>query len=407
MGIELGDGNLEVLSDVLSMVEVDRSSLELTQEYNYRQCANNVPSHCTVTKNVSNPLGQLDAGASAHPHITEDGDYIGLRELGKYAGALPGHEGFAVYRIRKEQRDTIQDMVTIKVKKTSYTHSFGLTKGPDGDHVIVVAQPIHYDALAMAQKATLDVGLVKSPDPVRFYVAPLQFGAEAIEIEAPESFFFGHVVNSYSPKSGNFVIDVNMEHNIFFDRYSLAVQRSKALRDAWPTTAVDGVAPGYATVTRFVIDVEQKTVTSKPLFGRKPEENIFNEHDLFKLHPDDYGKPYCGYWAWQAYYNSSSFASWAAVRTELCGEKPAVAAAWYRPNVYPGEASFVPKPGSADKTEGALVFKAHDGNVGKTSLVVADAKTMETVAEAELPIRIPFTVHGNWFPNSKSLMALV
>lgn len=150
-----------------------------------------------------------------------------------------------------------------------------------------------------------------------------------------------------------------------------------------------------------------KEISSRPLFGRDPDENVFNEHDLFSLHPDDYGKEYCGYWAWQAYHNSSSFASWAIVRTELCGESPRVAAVWHRPNVYPGEASFVPKPGSADKTEGTLVFKAHDGNVGKTSLVVADAKTMETVAEAELPIRIPFTVHGNWFPNYKSPMAFV
>jgi len=396
--IELGNGNLEILSDVLSMVEVDRESLDLTCEYNYRQCKDNVPSVCTVTKNLSNPVGQLNTGGSAHPYLTDNGDYIGLREIGKYAGIIPGNEGFAVYRVLKDQRDTIQDMVTIKVKKTSYAHSFGLPKTPGGHHVIVVAQPIHYDALAMAQKATLDVGLVKSDDTTRFYVAPLEFGAEAIEIDAPKPFFFGHVINSYLLEEGIYVLDVNIEDNIFFDRYSMDVQLSKYRRDSWPITAVDGVSPGYETATRFVIDTQKKTVTSKPLFGHEVAENIFNEHDLFKLHPADYGVPYCGYWAWQAFYNSSSFASWAIVRTELCGEKPVVAAAWHRTNVYPGEASFVPKPGSADKTEGVLTFHAHDGNTGKELLIVVDSKSMDTIAEAELPVHVPFTVHGNWFP---------
>jgi len=267
--------------------------------------------------------------------------------------------------------------------------------------VIVCAQPIHYNSLNIVLTGSLQTGLVKAKDPPRFYVAPLQFGAEAVEIDAPDTIFFGHQVNSYSTESGKFVMDINKQHSIFFNRYDMSVIKDKAKRDAWPTTAdSSGVIPGYQTVTRYTIDVNSKTVTSEPLFGQQPEENSLNEHDLFRLHPEDYGKPYCGYWAWQAYYQSTSFASWAIVRAELCGKEPKVAAAWYRPNVYPGEASFVPKPGSADKTEGSLVFKAFDGVKNTTSLVVADAKTLDTVAEAVLPINVPFTVHGNWFPAS-------
>merc|ERR1712176_140099 len=134
----------------------------------------------------------------------------------------------------------------------------------------------------------------------------------------------------------------------------MGCMKDKKCRDAWPTTASDGVVPGYQTVTRYTIDINAKTATSEPLFGHSVEENIYNEFDLFKMHPADYGKPHCGFWAWQAFYQSTSFASWAVVRTELCGDKPKVAAAWHRDNVYPGEASFIPKPGSADKTEGVL-----------------------------------------------------
>jgi len=403
--IKLGEGNLELLSDTLSLVELDHATLEVKNEYNSIQCTTNVPDQCTVTQNKSVPLGQMNPGASAHPHFTDDGDYIGLREIAKLMPKVtPGKEALAVYRIRKDQRDTIQDMVHMPISRTSYTHDFGLAKAADGDYVIVCAQPISYLPMNIATTATLKNGLEKTSAPAKFFVAPLQFGAEAIEMDAPDTIYFGHQVNSFSTEPGKYVIDLNKQHNIFFDRYDIGCIKDKSCRDSWPTTAVDGVLPGYQTITRYTLDTNAKTVTSEPLFGHPVEENIFNEFDLFKLHPADHGKPHCGFWAWQAFFNSTSFGSWAVVRTELCGEAPKVAAAWYRKSWYPGEASFIPKPGSEDKTEGVLLFQAYDGNADKTSLIVADAKTMDTIAEAELPVNIPFTVHGNWIPASDQFL---
>ena len=66
-----------------------------------------------------------------------------------------------------------------------------------------------------------------------------------------------------------------------------------------------------------------------------------------------------------------------------------------------GEPSFVPKPGSSDKTEGTLVFKAFDGNSKRSLLIVCDAKTLTTISEAVLPIPVPFAIHGNFFPSSQ------
>jgi len=251
----------------------------------------------------------------------------------------------------------------------------------------------------LVKTGTLQSAFKNEPDEItRFYVAPLEDDAEVVAIDGPR-FFFGHVMNSFSAGK-QFVIDIDIQDGIFFSRYFLDVQLNKTARDSWTkqVSAVDGKAPGYNTPTRFTLDPANKTVTSKPLWGVGVQENIDNEHDLFKLHPDDYGLPYCGYWAQQVFYKSSSFASWAVVRAEICGDKPVVAAAWYRPNVYPGEASFVPTPGSSDKTDGVLLFKALDGNTGKSLFIVANASTMETMAEAELPVHVPFTVHGQFFP---------
>jgi len=239
---------------------------------------------------------------------------------------------------------------------------------------------------------TLQAGLkVAKNEGTKFYVTPVEKGATPVEIDA-DPFFFGHFVNSYEVGDGVFVADIAMQDNAFFDRYSLDVVRNKTRRDNWANEK------GYVTIVRYELNTTAKTVKSTPLWGKESMKNIDHEFDLFRLHPEDYGKPYCGFWAWQTFYNSTSYASWALVRAEVCGPKPEVAAVWFRPNVYPGEATFIPKPGSTDKTEGVLIFKASDGVTRKTSLVIADAKTMETVAEAVLPVNIPFTVHGNWFP---------
>jgi carotenoid cleavage dioxygenase-like enzyme len=222
-----------------------------------------------------------------------------------------------------------------------------------------------------------------------------------VDIEL-DHFFFGHFLNTWSPAPGKIAFDVNYQSQIFFDRFAFEVQSDKTKRDAWAQEHGDA----YSTPTRYELDLETKSFTSKKLFPNPGSQGQpgakWVETDLYKLHPEDYGKPYCGFWSQQAFFNSSSYASQAIVRAELCGDEPRIAAAWYRPNTYPGEAQFVPKPGSKDKTEGLLLFKTYEGDTRKSKLIVADATTLETVAEATIPIHVPFTVHGNWYPTDKA-----
>lgn len=213
-----------------------------------------------------------------------------------------------------------------------------------------------------------------------------------------DPFFFGHFLNTFSPGPGKITFDLDHQSQIFFDRFSFDVQGSKSKRDNWASEHGNA----YSTPTRYEVDIEARTVTSKPLFPNPKTQCAPNskwcEFDLFKMHPDDYSRPYCGFWSQQVFFNSSSFASQGVVRAELCGKEPKVAASWYQPNAYPGEVQFVPKPGSTDKTEGVVIFKIYEGDTKKSKIIVTDAKTMETIAYAELPVRIPFTVHGNFYP---------
>eukprot|EP00756_Hemistasia_phaeocysticola_P030671 Hpha_TRINITY_DN16303_c2_g4::TRINITY_DN16303_c2_g4_i1::g.61766::m.61766 len=395
-----GKDTLYSLSDTPSVLEWKTATAEVVKESNGQYCASDVP--CDKLKFGNKALGEIVVGGSAHPFTDEtvkvgNASYLSLRQHAYVSNAIPFGEKIVLYTL-EEQNGTMvpDDLVAIPVERPSYTHSFGvaLSKTPGKpDHAVIAQQPLHYHPMDLVAHGTLQAGLqVAKGKGTKFYVTAVEKGAKPVEFET-DPFFFGHFVNSWDAGDGVFVADINMEAQIFFDRYSLDVVLNKTLRDTWANEK------GYETVVRYELDTTSKTVKSTPLWGQPSMKNIGAEFDLFRLHPEDYGKPYCGFWAWQDFYNSTSWASWAIVRTEICGPEPKVAAVWYRPNVYPGEAAFVPKPGSTDKTEGVLVFKATSGVTRKTSLVVADAKTLETIAEADLPINIPYAVHGNWFPD--------
>jgi len=353
-------------------------------------------------KNASNPLdAPVSSGGSAHPHCADDGSYISLREAQRMMSF--GNSRFAVYKLHPDSPNVMQDIAHVDIPQSSYTHSFGLTKGmAGGDHAVVVAQPIYPNMMKLMQTCTLKSAFEepKHNPKTAIHLLPMDNSkGQKNKLIEVDPFFFGHFLNTYSPGPGKIVFDIDYQSQIFFDRFSFEIQSDKSKRDSW--AAEHGNA--YSTPRRYEIDVEAGTISSKTLFPNPKTQCGGNskwcEMDLFKLHPADYGREYCGFWSQQAYWNSSSYASQAVVRTDLCGaDGPKVVASWYRPHTYPGEVSFVPKPGSKDKTEGVVMFKVYEGDTKLSKIIVADAKTLKTLASAVLPVPVPFTVHGNFYP---------
>jgi carotenoid cleavage dioxygenase-like enzyme len=237
----------------------------------------------------------------------------------------------------------------------------------------------------------------------QIHLVPLDGGISVpLKIEH-DPFYFGHFLNTFSTGPGKITFDLDRQSEVFFDRFAFEIQQDKTKRDTWAETHGNA----YSTPTRYEVDVDAGTVSSRPLFADPKTQCASNskwcEFDLFKLHPDDIGRPYCGFWSQHVFFNSTSFASQAVIRADLCGKDgPKVVASWYRPNTYPGEVQFVPKPGSTDKTEGVAIFKVYEGDTKSSKIVVADSKTMATLATAELPVRVPFTVHGNFYPTGST-----
>merc|ERR1711933_657239 len=79
---------------------------------------------------------------------------------------------------------------------------------------------------------------------------------------------------------------------------------------------------------------------------------------------------------------------------------------WYAANEYPSEVTFIPDPHGTDEDDGALVGIVFDANKNSSYVHVRDARSMELIARADLPIRTSFMVHASWFPEAMGQSAV-
>ena len=70
---------------------------------------------------------------------------------------------------------------------------------------------------------------------------------------------------------------------------------------------------------------------------------------------------------------------------------------WREDGCYPGEPVFVARPASSEEDDGVLLSVVFDSYNGKSFLLILDAKSMNELARAEMPIVVPFGFHGQFF----------
>jgi len=127
-----------------------------------------------------------------------------------------------------------------------------------------------------------------------------------------------------------------------------------------------------------------------------------SDSDFFRINPSYLGKAYCFYYATEWWHDGINYASMAIVKRDVCKGGLEDRVHWSRPEVYPGEPIFVPAE-NGDEDDGTVVFVALDGQKERTLLVTLDAKTMGELDVLELPARIPFTAHGQFFKAPKAM----
>jgi carotenoid cleavage dioxygenase-like enzyme len=71
---------------------------------------------------------------------------------------------------------------------------------------------------------------------------------------------------------------------------------------------------------------------------------------------------------------------------------------WSEPGSYPGEPIFVREPGTRAEDDGILLSVVLDPTAATSFLLALRATDLTELARARVPHHIPFSFHGNYFP---------
>jgi torulene dioxygenase len=200
------------------------------------------------------------------------------------------------------------------------------------------------------------------------------------------------VINSYE-EGDDLVLDVS----IFADNSVIWDFVLHELRDI---TKYNRDGPEIGTARRYRL----RNVSASSPDTIRQAEMVFDVPvskciELPTVHPNTYHKRY-------RYAYGISKASRASIISDrlikLDMEHPKIssenlsdgAAVWTETDCVPGEPIFVPDPNGKEEDDGVLISVVLDGKLGKSMLVVLDAKNMVEVGRAVMDHPFPFGFHG-------------
>jgi len=279
-------------------------------------------------------------------------------------------------------------IASIALPNLPYVHSFGVTPNYvvlPINHKMSTPNMLHPLLLGKIEEHWTGVHIIDSANKVHLFAADFT--------TLDKMFYHVHIVNSFENATG-VTLDVGAFESTPFAKTAqldIGMFKNKTSRDSNPVRNqirrlhfhFSGPLQGQTTVQDFQHDS--------------------SHNDFFQVSPAHVGLPYCYFYATEWWYNSTDFADMAIRKHDVCNDKRVY---WSRPDTYPGEPFFIPSE-SGQEDDGVVVFVALDGRKGKSLFVMLDGKTMEELEVVELPGIIPFTAHGNFFPDAKSAIAAV
>jgi len=272
-------------------------------------------------------------------------------------------------------------------RKASYMHCMGHTQ----NYVVLIAQPLHSSVVGIMEGKPMAEGALILGNGTTFQVVDRKNGS--VREFHHTGFLAGHVVNAWE-EDGDILIDLTCYsadwHMMFFGMFKFSNMR-KEVRDAWPTNKI----------IRFRL-CRNGAVQEEDLLPKESGSNFELPAINGRLHGV---RRHCVAWFWQSAVNAydeewdstkvGPVGTYGLAKRNFCsGERRG----FYAPNEYPGEAVFLPDPESTEEDVGALVGMVLDANKNSSYVQIWDARTMQRIARADLPVRVPFTVHASFYP---------
>eukprot|EP00928_Gymnodinium_smaydae_P070694 TRINITY_DN5447_c0_g1_i1.p1 TRINITY_DN5447_c0_g1~~TRINITY_DN5447_c0_g1_i1.p1 ORF type:complete len:550 (-),score=59.03 TRINITY_DN5447_c0_g1_i1:247-1896(-) len=298
------------------------------------------------------------------------------------------HIVFAIDPEKPDERKVITKIKLDSGRKASYMHAMAHTE----NHVVLIAQPLHMSIKNVMEGKPLTGGSLVLGNETIFQVVNL--GDASVREWRHPSFLYGHVQNSWEDGE-DIVIDLTWyepDSNLAFLNMFKFENLQKDKRDAFPVNKVkryrlknDGTVEETDILPKEPKSFWELPIVNPRLEGKKEACVVWYIQGASNAYDEDVS-------SWKVGPNG---AYGLAKRNFCTGER----LGWYAPNEYPSEVSFIPDPSSSEEDRGALVGMVFDANRNISYVHIRDAKTLQLIARADLPVRVPFPVHASWFPD--------
>ncbi len=256
----------------------------------------------------------------------------------------------------------------------AFLHDFAITP----DWAIFLQNAIAFNPLpfALGLKGAAQCLRSKPGGQARFWLVPRDSGAHAGEapriLDAPEGFVFHHL-NAY--QEGEEVV----VESIYYDDFP-SIDPDTDYR------TVDFELIPAGLLERCRLNLKTGTVSSERLSERCCEFAMVN--------PSQQGLAARYAWMAVAEREAGNDPLQAFKKLDLSsGERLVWSAA---PHGFVSEPLMVPRPGASAEDDGWLLAVVWNGERSGSDLVILDAASMAEVALVELPLAMPYGLHGSW-----------
>lgn len=300
---------------------------------------------------------RLKASFTAHPH--KDPATGELHAI-CYDGFDQKHIRYLVIGTDRQ----VKKNLTIPVRHGPMMHDSALTE----KNVLLLDLPVTFSLSAALKGAGLPYAW-NPKHPARVGKLPRNGTADDVRWYDIEPCFVFHTCNAFENDNGDTVLDV-VVHQRMFDQ------------------SIQGPEPQQVTFERWTLPREGTHVQRQVISREGQEFPRFDERLT--------GKPYR--YAYAVSLNLDNQAN-ALLRHDLeTGESTQHA---FGPDWTAGEFVFVPRHDGTAENDGWLMGYVHHRENLPSKVVILGARDLTTVAEVQLPVRVPLGFHGNWIPAHK------
>lgn len=304
-------------------------------------------------------LGRSDCFESAHPH------HDALRgEVINYQIELGAQCHYSIYTIPDSGPATRKPFFTMKSDKASYMHTFALTE----HYVVMVEFPLVLNPIDLLLKGGgYSTHFKWEPQRnTRFHLVDRAQG-NLIRSYETDAFFCFHHVNAYEEK-GTVVVDL--------------------VRYPDPQIVFGAPPPGQdRRLERFRIDLGGTSISQSTIAKSLLE--------LPRIYYQRYNTlPYRYVYGVGFKYPESHKDDIPLIKIDVANGK---VLEWKEVGSLAGEPVFIPRPGAKEEDDGVLLSVVTNELRGLSYLLILDARDLQEISRAEVPLAIPYGLHGMFF----------